>query len=278
MYKVKLWDTGGIIRMAEEKFRFTVFGIYLLGNELVRLEWALATVKEPVRLASFIESFRMYERVQSFEDIGAEAKTYHDMLSSDRKPEVSEETKNTLRGVKTRWDILIRERLQGLYLATPMSNLDAKKLIGGIEEFLSAQLFSFLEDIEVADLTEACSCILIGSATAAEHIALRAAESILRRWHECKSGKVLRYKAWGTVLDKLVQEYPNEANRPKEITLLGYLKHRRDEVAHPERISSLAEAEATLITICSLIERIEPILTSAVSKRGRKKQVKKTQT
>jgi len=71
---------------------------------------------------------------------------------------------------------------------------------------------------------------------------------------------LLEHKTWGAVLDKLTLEY-DEKNRPKEISLLGYLKRRRDEVAHPDRVSALAEAEATLMNVCSLIGGLKKTLT-----------------
>lgn len=183
------------------------------------------------------------------------------MLSNYGQQRVSADDKDTLRDVRSRWDALARERLQDLYLVTPISKIDPKHLMKGISGFLSQEYLSFLERIEAIDLNEACSCILVGSATAAEHIALRAAESLLRRWYEHKTGEVMKYKTWGKVLDKLVKVYPEENKRPKEIAFLSYLKQRRDEVAHPDRVSSLTEAETTLMNVCCLIEGIKPILT-----------------
>ncbi len=267
MTRLRFWGEGRIIRMNDKKYNFTVLGIYLIGYDLERLEWAINTQHIPNQLATFFEPFRSYEEVHSFEDIGSEAKTHHDMLSNYTEPTVSEETRNSLRGMKTRWDAVIRERLQNLYLVTPQSKIDPKKLIGGIKEFLSEELISFLKKIELTDLTEATSCILVGSATAAEHMILRAAESILRRWYYYKTDIKLEYKTWGAVLRKLSEAYPNEADRPQEIAYLGHLKLRRDEVAHPDRISTLTEAESTLLTVCSLIERVKPVVTSLASKK-----------
>lgn len=245
--------------MADEKEYLTAWGVYRLGYLLQRLEWAIATIKKPIELAPFIESFRFYEQVHPFEDIGHAAKDLHNMLSSYEKPEVSAKTEDFLREARAHWYALIQERLQDLYLVTPMCKIDPRKLMRGIKEFLNQQSFSLLKPIEVSDLNEACSCILMGSATAGEHIALRAAENLLRRWYEYKIGEKLRYETWGTVLNNLVKEYP-ENKRPKEISLLGYLKQRRDEVAHPQRVSSLLEAETTLMNVCILIEGIEPVL------------------
>jgi len=245
--------------MADEKVYLTAWGVYRLGYLLERLEWAIATIKEPIELAPFIESFRFYEQVHPFEDIGQAAKDLNNMLSSYEEPEVSAETKDYLRDTRSHWYALIQERLQDLYLVTPMCKVGPRKLMRGIEMFLKKDLFSLLEKIEVSDLNEACRCILVGSTTAGEHIALRAAENLLRRWYEYKTGEKLRYETWGTVLNNLVKEYP-ENKRPKEISLLGYLKQRRDEVAHPQRVSSLLEAETTLMNVCILIEGIEPVL------------------
>lgn len=259
MSKLRFLDERGVIRMADEEFYLSAWGAFCIGDNLERLEWAIATTRKPTELAPFIESLRFYEQAHPFEDIGHEARDLHNMLSSYEKPEVSAETINSLRDARARWYALIQERLQDLYLVTPKCKIDPKKLMRGIKGFLNQQGFSFLKAIEVSDLNEACSCILIGSATAGEHIALRAAENLLRRWYEYKTGKKLRYETWGTVLNNLVKEYP-ENKRPKEISLLGYLKQRRDEVAHPQRVSSLLEAETTLMNVCILIEGIEPVL------------------
>jgi hypothetical protein len=252
-------EEGGIIRMANEKQKFTPYGVYRCGYNLDRLEWAIATIENPTELARFLEPFRIYEQVYPFEDIGREAKLSHDMLSNYGEPQVSEKTKNRLRDAKTRWSAVIVERLQDFYLVSPHSTIDPKKLLEGINGLLAPQQLSLLEQIEVLDLNEACLCILVASATAAEHMALRAAESLLRRWYEHKTGNKLGHATWGVVLDKLTKEYP-ENNRPKEIILLGYLKQRRDEVAHPERVSKVTDAEVTLMNVCGLIAGIEPVL------------------
>lgn len=257
--KIKFWIKWGAIKMANEKLVFNAIGVYGLGWNLDRLEWAVATIQNAAQLAPFLEVFRWYEQVKSFEDIGREAKLLHDKISSYREQMVPEAIKNQLRDAKTRWETLARERLQDLYLVTPECKIDPKLLMRGIEGLLNHKYSSLLERIEMIDLFEACGCILIGSATAAEHIALRAAESLLRRWYEYKSGNKLTRRAWGAVLNRLAREYP-ENRRPKEIALLGYLKQRRDEVAHPDRISTLTEAETTLMNVCCLITGIAPVL------------------
>ena len=256
---LRIWVEGSAIKMVNGRWELNALGVYDIGYKLQRLEWAIATIQNAAQLAPFFGVLRYYEQIHSFEDIGKEAKYYHDTLSSYGQQIIPEHIKVSLRDARARWDTLTRERLQDLYLVTPRTRIDPKQLMQGIVAILSQTHLPLLDRIEFSDLNEACGCILIGSSTAAEHIALRAAESLLRRWYEHKTGNKLSHATWGTVLDRLAKEYP-ENKRPKEITLLGYLKQRRDEVAHPERISSITDAEATLMNVCSLIEGIKPVL------------------
>ena len=260
----QLWQPNGVFKMANDtKYTFRALGIFLLGYSLERLEWALATVTNSMQLATYVEPFRMYEEVKSFGDIGIAAKYYHDLLSSQKTTEVSDSLKNALRAARTTWEALAKERLEDLYLVTPAVVLDAKVLMSGITGFLPSDDATFLVDlvppIEHSDLNEACACILIGSATAGEYIALRAAENLLRRWYLHQTGKTIERGTWGIVLDRLEEEYPPKS-RPKELALLGYLKLRRDEVAHPERVSTLIETQTTILNVCGLITGIRPVL------------------
>ncbi|HEX7363831.1 MAG TPA: hypothetical protein VF366_01540 [Dehalococcoidia bacterium] len=246
----------------KKKYVFKAFGIYTIGYELSRLEWAIATINNCEEIGSFLSPFRVYELVSNFEDIGKEARGLHDQISKLGKQAVPDSTKDKLRAVVTKWDTLMRERLHDLYLVTPQCTINAKRMMEGIDEILGEEDSLLLEEIEESDLDEACKCILIGSPTAGEHIALRAAESLLRRWYINKTGETLKYGTWGAVLNKLVKLFP-EKKRPKEIALLGYLKERRDEVAHPERVSELSEAETTLMNVCTLIRGLRPVLTTS---------------
>lgn len=266
MGKLQYWGSGGITKMTsekdEEKYVFKVWGIYLFGNNLGRLEWAVQTIDNCHELVPFLAKFRMYEDVKGFEDIGREARKLHDEISNLGRQEIPDDIRNQLHHVITRWATLMEERLQDLYLVTPQSIVDAKCLMEGIEGVLNKGYASLLQEIERSDLNEGCKCILVGSPTAGEHITLRVAESLLRRWYEHKTGETMRRGTWGSVLDKLVKLYP-ENERPKELSLLGYLKQRRDEVAHPDRISELSEAETTLMNVCSLIKGIVPTLSTS---------------
>ena len=200
-----------------------------------------------------------------------EAGQWHDRLSNYTQQQVLATTQDGLRASITRWQTLARERLQDFYLVMPKTKLEPKQLMKGAQGCLTEEHLSLLRPIEVSDLNEACYCLVVGSATATEHIALRAAENLLRRWYKHKTGNTLRRGTWGTILRKLAQEYPEDA-RPAEIALLGYLKLRRDEVAHPDRMSNLADAEVTLMNVCSLIRGIASVLAVADQSNGSMQQ------
>ena len=243
--------------MADGKIYLSAAGAFHLAVLLIRLEWAIGPISVRAQLAGFIEPLRFYEDVHGFEDIGKEATGWHNSISNNVLPLILDTEKNSLRAAKTRWESLVSERLGEHYLLRAQSNLDHKKLNQGAIGFLPEDEYAFLDVMEVSDLSDACVCLMLGRATPAEYMALRSAEGLLRRWYEHKTGKQIM-KAWGRVLERLVKEYP-EATRPKELAVLAYLKVRRDEVAHPERVSTMIEAEATLMTVFSLAADLKGI-------------------
>ncbi|MBI2867787.1 MAG: hypothetical protein HYX97_05585 [Chloroflexi bacterium] len=130
------------------------------------------------------------------------------------------------------------------------------KLLGGASTLLADGDQALADDIERASFKDACTCLLSGAWTASEFSALRVAESVLRRWHANKTGKELS-QTWGRVLGALEKAYPDETKRPKELAFLKYLKGRRDEINHPQRVSGLGDAEFTLEAVCRLIQDLK---------------------
>jgi hypothetical protein len=216
------------------------YGVFQIGSELSRLEWALSTTTNPYQLSDFVAPFRVYSNVYQLQDIGNEAAAYHDRLANYVGAVVSAQDMNTLREAKTRWETLVRERLERLYLITPTTIIDTRLLFGGITTLLSEQTRSTLEPTELADLNEAVWSLLVNAATAAEVMSLRAAENLLRRWYWKESGQEVNRKGWRTLLQWFTDEYPRIAEAQAELALLNYLNIRRNEVAHPDSISDTA--------------------------------------
>ena len=82
--------------MADRKIHLSALGAYLLGYQLERLEWAIATIDDCTELASFFGDLRVCEEIHPFEEVGREAKSFHDTLSSLANDEILEKTKKRL--------------------------------------------------------------------------------------------------------------------------------------------------------------------------------------
>ncbi len=162
-----------------------------------------------------------------------------------------------LQSLVNRWLGRIDVIGQKWVLCVPQVYLDTDKLTTGIKAFLDEQEFSILSPLEQLGLNEAASCLLLNIFTCSEFIALRSAESILRRWYEKKTGNKLEQERWGDILDKLNDLYPKKSGRPKELALLDYLRGRRNEIAHPEAISNAEESTSTFLNVIAVCKAVK---------------------
>ena len=198
--------------------------------------------------------------VKNFEFIAEEAENF--LIKSDSKyryvknayldPQDHQELTSTV----ARWEGRLKEISKSWILSYPNTHIDAAKLNKGVEAFLSHDEFNTLELLERQGLDEAASSLLFNNFTSAEFMALRTAESLLKKWYERKTGNELGRTTWGEVLDRLNQEFPKKAERPKELLLLDYLRERRNEIAHPEAISNSVQASTTFFNVISLCQTL----------------------
>ena len=233
-----------------------VTGLMTIGTWIRDLEWAVEVVSEPSNIAGRLGMLTWLSYVYGFQDIGQSIASVQDYIANLK--EMTEEAKSQLRTNLTRWRAIVEERSGRLFLLTPNTVFDPKKLMAGIAGVAPAEALESIVGGERSDLDEACRCILVGSTTAGEFMALRAVESMLRRWytrHASGSPKSIEDKPWGYVIDKLSKEYEGK-QLPPELTVLSSLKLRRNEVAHPDKISTLADAQSTLLIACSLPNRL----------------------
>jgi len=159
----------------------------------------------------------------------------------------------------SRWEGRLQEISKNWILSYPDTHIDVSKLREGAKAFLSSDEFNTLESLERQGLNEATSSLLFNNFTSAEFLALRTAESLLKKWYEKKTGRKLGRTTWGEVLEKLNQEFPKE-ERPKELLLLDYLRERRNEVAHPEAVSNSVAASTTFLNVISLCKSLHPYI------------------
>jgi len=162
-----------------------------------------------------------------------------------------------LQNLVNRWLGRVDVIAQKWILCVPQVHLDASKLVNGVKEFLDEKEFNMLNPLEQQGLNEAASCLLLNIFTCSEFIALRSAESLLRRWYEKKTNNTLEQERWGDILDKLNSAYPKKSERPKELSLLDYLRERRNEIAHPEAISNPEQATSTFLNVIAVCKAVK---------------------
>lgn len=111
-----------------------------------------------------------------------------------------------------------------------------------------------LSDIAKSDHSDSAKCILMGAATPAAMISLRAAEEEVRKYYTSKTGNNPGKKAWGTLIAELKREpeYKEEL-----LDHLDYVrKTRRNFAQHPEKIFNQREAERIFMDVISLVHDI----------------------
>lgn len=190
--------------------------------------------------------------------IGEEAETYLRMFESKYWKDdayFDSQDQEELKYPVSRWEGRLQEISKNWILSYPETHIDAAKLNKGVKAFLSNDEFSALEPLERQGLDEAASSLLFNNFVSAEFVALRTAESLLKRWYEKRTDKKLGRTTWGEVLDKLNQEYPKE-ERTKELHLLDYLRERRNEIAHPGGVSNSVQASTTFFNVISLCKSL----------------------
>lgn len=194
--------------------------------------------------------------VENLEFIGREAQWLLEEFSNRQDSEkVDYPNRGMVRDSINEWKGRLREISNSWILSRPETHIDASKLTKGTKAFLSDDEFNALEPLERQSLDEAASSLLFNNFISAEFVALRTAESLLKRWYEKRTGKKLGRTTWGEVLEKINGEFPKE-KRSKELLLLDYLRERRNEIAHPEGTSGPEEASNTFFNVISLCKSL----------------------
>jgi len=233
--------------------------IYELGKWIAQLDssahygtWGMTRV--------CLETLTLYKFVKGLEFIGSEAEHFLKEMrkdySSDDKP-MENAGGHLLELAIRRWYGRLDEISKRWILSLPQAHIDVSKLTAGSKSFLEDEEWNTLESLEQQGLDEAASCLLFNNFTSAEFIALRTAESLLRRWYEKKTGNKIKRERWGEILDELIELYPKKSERPKELSLLDYLKERRNEIAHPEGISNPEQATSTFLNVIAVCKAVK---------------------
>jgi hypothetical protein len=239
------------------------YDIYLLGTWLARLDRQTYGVNEWGTIRVCLKALSDFEHIRGLEFIGIEAEKFRgkgDEKYQDDDTPVEKVDAHILNTSIMRWCGRLDEISKQWILSLPKTHMDIDKLSGGAKSFLEEEEWNMFQPLEQQGLNEATACLLSNTFTSAEFIAQRTVESVLRRWYEKKTGNRLVRENWGDVLNELNEKYPKKSERPKELSLLDYLRKRRNEIAHPEAISNLEEATATFLNVINVCKAVKSFL------------------
>lgn len=124
-------------------------------------------------------------------------------------------------------------------------------------EFFTPETWNRLSKLEASDLSDAAKCLLVGTATPAVMVVLRAGEASLRRYYEHETGSQSGSRTWRQLTMDLQQR---REELEIEESFIGYLDYygeaKRNIAQHPNRIYSLREATMIFMQVAAMIEDI----------------------
>lgn len=137
---------------------------------------------------------------------------------------------------------------------SPRTQIISKdSLLKGVEHFIGYEIVNKLSPVAKSDLEDAIKCIIYGIATPAAMVSLRASEDAVRKYYEFKTGKSAGVLGWKDILNQLLQRI--DVNK----TLMGhldYIREKRNEAEHPEKLFSQKEAENTFLEVINAMGEI----------------------
>jgi hypothetical protein len=236
------------------------YDIYKLGLWLAHAQGQIYDGSSWGATQMCLEALSEFKHVKGLEFIGIEAERERKTLGKKYQDDLTalgEVDRHRLHTSTMRWYGRLEEVSKRWILSLPQAHIDVAKLAAGSKSFLEDEEWNILESLEQHGLNEAASCLLFNNFTSAEFIALRTAESLLRRWYEKKTGNRLKRERWGDILNELNELYPKRLERPKELSLLDYLRERRNEIDHPEAISNPEQATATFLNVIAVCKAVK---------------------
>ena len=187
-----------------------------------------------------------------------EIQQYISKIEKKYKPgsDLSGEDKKLLKErIKLWYDRIINESEElNVILLNSKYTLNHELLINGAKDFFKDSVWKKLTKSTQADLNECCKCLLFELPTPGGFLALRATESVLRRYYKRKTGRVINgHIDWKAILNQLKSTNVDD-------TLLGHLDYLRNnlrnKLSHPDAFLTQKEAENIFPMIVISIESL----------------------
>jgi hypothetical protein len=250
-----------VLEMVEKK-SLGALELFQFGKWLGRLESIIILRSHWVTVDNCLEALSLFKEKQGLESIGLDAEGYR----RDYGPHypkhdtpITPADSQILGMHVSRWLGAIPEILKSWFLCCVEAQIDIAKLNKGGKSFLTEEEWNMLQPIEKHGLDEAAFSLLSNNFTSSEFMALRTVEALLRRWYEKTTGDMITDVTFGQVLRMLDERFP-EKRRPREISALYYFKERRNNIAHPEVISTVEQASTTFIQVIGQCKTLKSIL------------------
>jgi hypothetical protein len=181
----------------------------------------------------------------------------HDWIDRLRKyrgaRRLTENDSTELREVLRSWRVLLEKELfDRRIVEVRAKNLKAEDLVQGPKSFVKPEIWKRLSRIAKTGLSDATRALSAGAYTASVMVCFRVTEDVVRRYYTFKTGKKTR-GSWKQLIDHLGKI---QMASPSMVGLLNYLRNRRNEAEHPDRIFSQEEAERAFVAVVDLIHEI----------------------
>jgi hypothetical protein len=166
---------------------------------------------------------------------------------------LTEKNSTELREVIRSWRVLLEKELfDRPIVEVRAKNLKAGDLVQGPKSFVRPETWERLSRIAKTGLSDATRALSAGAFTASVMVCFRVTEDIVRRYYTFKTSKRAR-GSWKQLIDQLNKI---QLASPSMVGYLDYLRDRRNEAEHPDRIFGQEEAERAFLAVVGLVHEI----------------------
>lgn len=139
------------------------------------------------------------------------------------------------------------------------TGLDPEELVKLVNKnpctFFPENIWKKMTDIEKSDFSDASKCLLSGIATPTVMVTLRAAEAVIKNYYESATGKKARKMKLEEVIDNLVP-IAAKSGEKKIGGYLHYIRDKRNEAQHPNKVFSFEEAVQTFFQVIGMVSAV----------------------
>ena len=231
--------------------------LYELGKGILRLRdltYKGAKIDDVVRI---LREIRYYLGVIELPDVSKEIGEMEEDLYYHRpitKFELNQDDAKKIQESIDLWEERIIQSIDWRPISLPrMKLVNESTLRNGVNAFFEDTTLKKLPDICKSDLQDGWRCLISGHWTPATFMLLRATESVTREYYKFKTEKTPIRMGWNTILQELIN---HKRIGSALMHHLNYIREKRNEAGHPDKIFEQRETEQIFTTVISAISEI----------------------